>query len=74
MRTTIELPDQLLMEAKSRAALSGVSLREFFTEAIVEKLRPEPKKVRRPPPKLGGIAGPKIGILTAEQINEAMFG
>jgi hypothetical protein len=73
MRTTVELPDQLLVVAKARAALAGISLKEFFIQAIEEKLRPakKKKKTRRPPPV---IHGPRIGILTPEQIDEAMFG
>jgi predicted DNA binding CopG/RHH family protein len=38
MRTTIELSDELLTKAKSRAAASGISLRTFFTEAVERKL------------------------------------
>ena len=74
MRTTIELPDDLLAHAKSRAALSGVSLKQFFIEAIEQKLAPEKTRVRRPPPAIGRVGAPRIGILTPEQIDEAMFG
>jgi hypothetical protein len=74
MRTTIELPDQLLMQAKSRAALDGKSLREFFIEAVEKNLNGERKRVWRPPPQVGSMDGPKIGLLTREQIDEAMFG
>jgi hypothetical protein len=73
MRTTIELPDELLVQAKSRAALSGISLREFFIDAVKQKLAP-PAKTRRPLPVVGGMDGPRIGILTPEQLDEAMFG
>jgi hypothetical protein len=34
MKTTIELPDAVLREAKAAAALRGESLREFFEEAL----------------------------------------
>jgi hypothetical protein len=74
MRTTIELPDELLKKAKSRAALSGISLREFFIEAVERKLEPEAKKVRRPLPAVGSKHSPVIRALTPEQIDEAMFG
>ena len=73
MRTTIELPDELLSCAKSRAALEGISLKEFFVQAIQQKLTPEKKKIRRPPPVAGGADAPRIGVLTPEQIDEAMF-
>lgn len=74
MRTTIELPDDLLAQAKVRAAVSGVSLRQFFIEAVEQKLAPQKTKTRRVPPAVGGPKGPRLGILTPEQINEAMFG
>jgi hypothetical protein len=74
MRTTIELPDELLVQAKSRAALAGVSLREFFVQAVAHELAPANKKTRRDPPVVGGGKAPRIGVLTPEQIDEAMFG
>ena len=73
MRTTIELPDELLTIAKSRAALEGISLKEFFIEAIDQKLSPPKQRVRRPPPVIS-TGGPSFTNLTPEQIEEAMFG
>ena len=72
MRTTIELPDELMLRAKQRAAETGQSLKEFFTVAVEEKLAGR-KKVRREPPTVGGTEGPPI-VITREQIDEAMFG
>lgn len=74
MRTTIEMPDGLLAQAKSRAALAGISLREFFIQAVEQQLAPSQKKTRLPPPAIGSPDAPRIGVLTAEQIDEAMFG
>lgn len=74
MRTTIELPDQLLARAKSQAALAGISLKEFFIGAIEQRLAPENKKTRRPPPVIGSAKARRIGLLTPEQIDDAMFG
>ena len=74
MRTTVELPDQLLALAKSRAALAGTSLKEFFIEAVEEKLSSGKKKTRRPPPVIGGKGARRIGLLTPEQRDEAMLG
>ena len=74
MRTTVELPDELLMQAKSKAALSGISLREFFIEAVRYRLAPEPRKIRRMPPMVGDSAASPMMPLTREQIDEAMFG
>lgn len=39
MKTTIELPDFTLRQAKALAAARGVTLKQFFTEALEEKLR-----------------------------------
>jgi hypothetical protein len=74
MRTTIELPDELLTQAKNRAALRGISLKDFFIQAIEQNLAPEKHKVRRPPPVIGSANGRPIGLLTSEQTDEAMFG
>ena len=74
MRTTIELPDELLSSAKSRAALSGVSLKDFFIEAIEQKLELRREKTRRPPPAIGNPKARRIRVLTPKQIDKAMFG
>ena len=39
MKTTIEVPDPLFRAAKVAAAQEGKSLREFFTEALRQRLR-----------------------------------
>lgn len=74
MRTTIELPDELLVRAKSRAALDRMSLRQFFVLAVQSRLEPQQRKVRRRPPVVGDARLPKITGPTREQIDEAMFG
>ena len=74
MRTTVELPDELLTRAKVRASASGVSLKQFFIEAIERSLEPSGRKVRRDPPVIGSRTARSIGVLTAKQIDEAMFG
>ena len=38
MKTTIEVPDALFRRAKSKAAERGQKLKDFFTEAIQDKL------------------------------------
>jgi len=68
------MPDELLARAKSKAAHSGMSLKEFFIDAVEQKLAPPVKKVRRDPPSIGDPNGPMIPNLTPEQIEEAMFG
>lgn len=74
MRTTIDLPDELFSSAKRRAALEGISLKEFFIAAIEQRLAHVRKKARRPPPEIGSADAPRIGVLTPEQTDEAMFG
>jgi hypothetical protein len=75
MRTTVELPDELLRRATIQAVSSGISLRQFFVEAVEQKLTTTArKKVRRDPPVIGSPDGPPIRDLTREQIDEAMFG
>ncbi len=74
MRTTVELPDELLSQAKIAAAQKGISLRQFFIEAVLQRLSPEKTKVRRAPPTVGDAGAPPMRALTREQIDEAMFG
>ncbi len=38
MKTTLEFPDPVFRKAKAKAAESGISLRQFVTEAVEEKL------------------------------------
>jgi hypothetical protein len=39
VKTTVELPDELLREAKATAARNGQPLRVFVAEALQEKLK-----------------------------------
>ena len=74
MRTTIELPDELLTLARNSAAVNGISLRQFFIEAVQSRLAPEKRKFRKAPPAIGDAHAPGMKALTREQIDEAMFG
>ena len=38
MKTTLEIPDPILRKAKLKAAVRGIPLRQFVTEAVQEKL------------------------------------
>ena len=53
MKTPIELPDFLFWQAEALAAARGVTLREFFTEALEEQIRRRPHEDRA-----GGTAPP----------------
>jgi hypothetical protein len=46
MKTTVELPDHLLRRAKAAAATRGVSLKEFFTEAVERGLRAQARPTK----------------------------
>ena len=48
MKTTIEIPDPLFREVKATAASRGQSLRQFLTDALVERLRHVEAQSRRP--------------------------
>lgn len=39
MKTTLEIPDPVFRQAKARAALRGISLRKFITEAVEDKVK-----------------------------------
>lgn len=38
MKTTLDIPDAVFRQAKASAALRGVSLRQYVTEALQDKL------------------------------------
>jgi hypothetical protein len=41
MKTTLELPDDLFVEAKATAARRRISLKTLFTRALERELRPQ---------------------------------
>jgi hypothetical protein len=73
MRTTIELPDELLRKAKILAAVEGISLKKFFIDAVERKVSPPAKPKHRREPPVIDTGGPPIPDLTSEQIEEAML-
>jgi hypothetical protein len=48
MKTTLEIPDTIFRRAKSVAAQRGISLREFVTEAVKDKLTADVKAAGKP--------------------------
>lgn len=47
MKTTLEIPDKIFRQAKSKAAERGIPLRQFVTEAVEQKLlEPAPASER----------------------------
>ena len=47
MKTTIDLPDATFRLAKSVAAANGMTLKQFFTEALEERLRRRTGETRK---------------------------
>ncbi len=67
MRTTVELPDDLLREAKARAARAGESLKTLFRRAVAAELGriSGEQGARRDPaglPVFGNPKGPRVRL------------
>jgi len=54
MKTTLEIPDPIFRRATSAAADRGISLREFVTEAVKDKLASNDRTEGKPWVKLMG--------------------
>jgi hypothetical protein len=48
VKTTLEIPDPIFRKAKSAAAVRGIPLREFVTEAVKDKLIADSKSSDKP--------------------------
>lgn len=58
MKTTIDIPDPIFRRAKSTAAQRGQSLKEFVTEALLEKLSVSSRKLTLHEPQwMAGFGG-----------------
>ncbi len=53
MRTTIDIPEDLLRRAKAEAALRGLKLKDYVTEALRAALRGDLESVREGAPSYG---------------------
>jgi len=65
MKTTIEVDDRLLAEAKRRAARQGITMREFFENALRAQLLPAAPRARRfrlNLPVVRGTAPPAVDV------------
>ena len=47
MKTTIDLPDELFREAKARAAIEGIKLKDLVADALRAKLHTSPTRRKR---------------------------
>jgi hypothetical protein len=58
VKTTIEIPGATLRRAKTIATSRGISLKQFFTEALEDKLKTAPVRASEPAwLKLSGAFG-----------------
>ncbi|HYK36564.1 hypothetical protein [Alloacidobacterium sp.] len=48
MKTTLEIPDTIFRRAKSAAAVRGIPLREYVTEAVKDKLTVDAASTEKP--------------------------
>lgn len=55
MKTTLDLPDGVLRGAKARAALQGISLRKYVSQALEEKARAASVPDAETPPWMRGF-------------------
>lgn len=77
MRTTVDVPDAVMVRVKVHAAAVGASMRNYFVEALEEKLARTSHsrtRERKPFPVVGRTDGPPIAPLTREQIEEEVLG
>lgn len=70
MRTTIDLPSDLMHAAKVKAAQDGETLKDLFTRAIAQEVRAV-RRGRRPAgrlsfPLIGRDGGPKVEVTNAD--------
>ncbi len=72
MKTTIELPDDLFREAKATAARRGTALKEFFREALTEKLAREGLTATEAGVKTWPVPPPKLDPEEAALIDKAI--
>jgi len=77
MKTTLEIPDSIVRRAKSKAAKQGMSLRQFVTEALRDKLKQASIAGQRPWIKqIGKLRGVRnvsrqVDALIAEVFDQA---
>jgi len=73
MRTTIDLPDELMRAAKVRAAADGETLKDLFTRALEQELvhNTSPTGRRFRLPLIAPGAEPSVAV-TPEQIADVL--
>lgn len=74
MRTTIDIPDELLRAAKARAALEGRSLKDLLIEGLLQTMKqPAPKRRKLRKADFPIIKSARTGRkITDEMVQEAV--
>lgn len=78
MRTTIELPDDLFRQAKARAAMSGITLKELMTRCLeeglkgFERLRQGNERQRSEPPIVRAATGRSLPVFTHAELHSIL--
>ena len=76
MRTTVDLPETLFREAKARAALAGITLKELLTRFIENGLRDMDDSSHQDrmelPPVIPDVPGRRIELRSNAEI-QAIF-
>ncbi|MFQ5743645.1 MAG: hypothetical protein ACE5HV_08670 [Acidobacteriota bacterium] len=88
MRTTLDIPQDLLRKAKAEAALRGIPLKDYVAEAIRAALQRDPGSVAESGPDYGanrqvladdcvfplirGEGGPALRDLTPERVHQIL--
>jgi hypothetical protein len=74
MKTTVELPDQLLIEAKKRAAELRVPLKSIIEESLRSGLRSlrKPDRVREEPAEYGVVWSGRLDIDLPDEVRERL--
>jgi hypothetical protein len=49
MKTTVEMPDALFRQAKAKAALQGITMKQFVNEAVQQKVETPPADPKAKP-------------------------
>ncbi len=75
MKTTLDLEERILTEAKKRAALEGVSLKALVEDALRARLLPVPRKQARFRLKLPVVRGeraPAVDVADRRVLHDFM--
>jgi hypothetical protein len=73
MKTTIEIPENIFRQAKARAAIEGISLREFFLRGLMMALHTHPGQMAGTRSSFPLVkASHSSPILTDEQVYAAL--